>query len=148
MSRSGYTDDTDDTWSFVLWRGAVCSAMSGKRGQAFLKDVLAALDAMPVKALIADELERDGEVCTIGALGKARGINMADIDPDDSETVAGTFGIAPALAREIVYENDEGAAVRYEKTDDGKYKYIQETPEERFARMRQWVASRIRDPAA
>ena len=40
-----------------------------------------------------------------------------------------TFGIAPALAREIVWENDEAG-------------WYDETPESRWKRMRAWVASR------
>jgi hypothetical protein len=132
MSRSGYSDDCEN---LELWRGAVDRAIQGKRGQAFLKDLLAALDAMPEKALIADALECEGKVCAIGALGKARGIDMSRIDPEESKTVAKTFGIAPALAKEIVYENDEG----YAYWGTGK----PETPEQRWQRMRNWVAKQI-----
>ena len=47
MSRSGYTDDYDDgyEWANIRWRGAVKSAIRGKRGQATLKAIL---DAMAV----------------------------------------------------------------------------------------------------
>lgn len=127
MSRSGYVDDYDDDWALIRYRGAVKSAIRGRRGQAFLREMIAALDALPEKKLIANELrEPTGEVCAIGAVGAARGVDMAGLDPDDAETVAATFGISPALAREIVYENDEGV-------------YSRETPEQRFARMRRWA---------
>ena len=108
MSRSGYSDDIweDDNRGW-LYRGAVKSAFQGRRGQAFLKELLAALDALPVKELVAWELEKDGAVCALGAVGKARGIDMSQLDPEDPDTVAGTFGIARAMACEIVYENDE-----------------------------------------
>lgn len=43
MSRSGYSDDCDH---IELWRAAVDAAVSGKRGQAFLRELLGALDAM------------------------------------------------------------------------------------------------------
>jgi hypothetical protein len=110
-------------------------AFRGKRGQSFLKDLLAALDAMPEKRLIAHELETaEGAVCAIGSVGKARGIDMTKLDPEDAEGVAATFGIAPSMAREIVYENDEG----------GGHK---ETPEQRFERIRAWIVKEIRDPA-
>lgn len=56
MSRSGYSDDLD-SWSMIRWRGAVTSATRGARGQAFFREMLAALDAMPEKKLIADDLE-------------------------------------------------------------------------------------------
>src|SRR5262245_48117791 len=101
MSRSGYSDDYDsyDQWGHIMWRGAVNSAMRGKRGQAFLKEMLAAMDAMPEKRLIAHELEvEDGAVCAIGTVGKARQVDMSNIDPEDYSTVSGVFNIAEAMA--------------------------------------------------
>lgn len=131
MSRSGYSDDTDQ-WDLIRWRGAVTSAIRGKRGQQFFRDLLAALDAMPEKRLIADELETpEGNVCAIGALGKARGVDMREIDPENYDRVANVFGIAAPLAQEVVYMNDEG----------GSWK---ETPEQRFYRVRGWVARQIK----
>lgn len=35
MSRSGYSDDCYG-WELICWRGAVNSAIKGKRGQSFL----------------------------------------------------------------------------------------------------------------
>ncbi len=147
MSRSGYVDDDgDEVLRFGRWRGVVASATMGKRGQSLLKEMMAAMDAMPVKRLVANELEATDlipcshwglfeatGVCAIGTVGKARGGDMAKLDPDDYDTVAGTFNIATPLAQEIVWINDEG----------GSYK---ETPEERFVRVRAWVASQIREP--
>jgi len=127
MSRSGYTDDCDN---LAMWRGAVRSATLGTRGQALLRDLLAALDAMPEKALVAGELEADGDYCALGALGKVRGVELSKLDPEDWDTVAAEFNIAPALAREIVYENDEG----------GRW---DETPQQRWARVRAWVSNQV-----
>jgi hypothetical protein len=72
MSRSGYSDDCDQ-WDMIRWRGAVASSIRGARGQAFLKEMLAALDALPEPKLIAEELESDGAVCAIGAVGPFAG---------------------------------------------------------------------------
>jgi len=143
MSRSGYTDDCDEQWQYALWRGTVASSLRSKRGQAFLKEMLAALDAMPVKRLIARELEgtdhvsfshwgmiETDAVCAIGSVGRARGMDMSSIDPDDPETVSGKFNIGRPMACEIVYLNDEW--------------YRRETPEARFTRMREWVVSQIK----
>jgi hypothetical protein len=131
MSRSGYTDDYDNNWRLIMWRGQVASAIRGKRGQSMLKDLLTALDAMPEKRLISNDLvNSEGEVCAIGALGKSRGIDMATIDPEDPDQVSAVFNIAPQLACEIAYENDEG-------------RWRTETPEERYQRMRDWVVSNI-----
>jgi hypothetical protein len=148
MSRSGYVDDCDDYLQFGRWRGVVASSIRGKRGQKILKEMLAALDAMPIKRLVANELEatdlvsfshwgmiKAPGVCAIGAVGKARGIDMASLDPDDYSSVAGAFDIAEPLAQEIVWMNDEAGPWR-------------ETPEQRFARMREWVASKIKDADA
>lgn len=130
MSRSGYADDIDDTWALIRWRGAVNSAIRGARGQAFLVELRDALDAMPVKELITDELVHDGCMCTLGVVGAARGIDMTHIDPYASKKVAATFGIAPAMAREVMFENDQ------------EWGYG-ETPAQRWVRMRKWVDAQI-----
>lgn len=131
MSRSGYSDDIDDQWGWIRWRGTVASAIRGKRGQAFLTEMLAAMDALPEKKLVAWQLEAEGQVCAIGSVGRQRGVDMTKLDPEDYDTVAGTFGVATPLAQEIVWMNDEA----------GPFK---ETPEQRFARMRKWVQSKLR----
>lgn len=130
MSRSGYSEDYDDWWQMIRWRGAVASAIRGKRGQAFLGEMVAAMDSLPEHKLIANDLECDGAVCAIGAVGKARGIDMSDLDPEDISTVAGKFGISEALAQEIVYLNDEWD--------------FREPADRRFQRMRAWAASCLR----
>jgi hypothetical protein len=126
MSRAAYSDDLDQ-WDFIRWRGAVKSALRGKRGQAFLRELIVALDAMPEKRLVPDDLrDAEGDVCALGAVGVARGMNLSMLDPDEPETVADAFSLAEAMAKEIMYENDEG----------GPWK---ETPEHRWKRMRQWA---------
>jgi len=134
MSRSGYCDDGDfDNWQMIRWRGAVTSAFKGKRGQAFLREMLAALDALPEKKLISyDLVQPDGCVCALGAVGKARGTDMSRVDPEDHDGVSGLFGVAHAMACEIMFYNDEGS-------------YHYETPEQRFVRMRAWVACQIKE---
>lgn len=108
MSRSGYSDDCDG-WALIRWRGAVASGIRGKRGQAMLGELVKALDALPDKRLAADSLvNADGEFCTLGALGRARGMDLAPIDPDDRHAVAEAFGLPDALAAEVMYLNDEG----------------------------------------
>lgn len=133
MSRSGYSEDYDEPWQMAMWRGAVAKSIRGKRGQAFLAEMLAALDAMPEKRLIAHDLQVGGEVCAIGSVGAKRGVDMTTVDPEDYSTVAATFGIASALAQEIAYENDEVGC-------------RDETPEMRWERVRKWVVSNIVAP--
>jgi hypothetical protein len=168
MSRSGYCDDLDDPLALGRWRAQVRSATRGKRGQKLLRDMLAALDAMPEKRLVSGVLEvsseidernaqkwvdmfkdpdaanryrehyvatrpssfKEGDVCALGALGRVRGLDMTELDPEQPESVAAAFDVAEPLAREIVYMNDEGT-------------WRIETPEERWTRMRAWVESQI-----
>jgi hypothetical protein len=129
MSRSGYSDDCWG-WDLIQWRGRVTSALRGARGQAFLQEMLEAMAALPERKLISHDLECEGAVCAIGAVGKARGIDMKGLDPEDRDSVASVFGIAPALAAEIVYMNDEAH-------------FHTETDEQRFDRMRRWIESEL-----
>jgi hypothetical protein len=112
MSRSGYTDDIEDQWRHIMWRGRVASSIKGKRGQAMLRELLAALDAMPDKRLFAGSFQQtDGAFCTLGVLGAARGTKMDDLgdaeDGCDERLVAERFGVAAPLVQEIMYLNDE-----------------------------------------
>lgn len=136
MSRSGYVEYDDyDQWAHIRYRGAVKSAIRGKRGQALLRDLVAALDAMPKRELIADELvDADGEMCALGALGVARGMDMTSLDPEDVTSVAEAFGVNEKLIREIVWENDEA------------WGHTQ-TPAMRWKDVRNWAARMIKEPA-
>jgi hypothetical protein len=112
----------------------VTSAIRGKRGQEFLRELASTLDAMPEKRLIQNELVQNGEFCTLGVIGAKRGLNMAQLDPDSYDAIADKLGIAHQLVQEIEWENDEG--VWGDK----------ETPENRWKRMRAWVESQLRAP--
>ena len=97
-----------------------------------MREMLEVLEAMPEKRLIAGELQKaDGEVCALGAVGLKWGMRMALIDPEDREQVALKFGIAIALAAEIMFENDEGGSNH-------------DNPVARWRRMREWVKSQIK----
>lgn len=124
MSRSGYTEECDNEWDAIRWRGAVASSIKGKRGQAFLAEMVEALDAMPEKRLIAHDLRKGGEVCAIGSVGAKRGVEMEDLDPEDY------VGIARPLVQEIEFMNDE-----YCPSD---------TPEKRWQRVRNWAVSNLK----
>lgn len=169
MSRSGYVDDGEQ-WDMIRWRGAVNSAIRGKRGQAFLRELRDALDAMPEKRLVSGafrrnepeivpktvwtgdwrnkrkeivNIERPCGVCTLGSVLVARGTDDARLGElneaiedsygsELSEIVAKEVGIAPALAAEVMYMNDE-----YTHDPD------KESPEDRWQRIRDWVEKQI-----
>ena len=134
--RSGYSDDLDP-WDLIRWRGAVASAIRGRRGQAFLRELRDALDALPEPRLGADALQStDGAVCALGSVGLRRGLDLSVIDPEDRHAVAHAFGIAEALAAEIMFENDEDFCSRRE-----------DSAARRFQRMRAWVTAHLAGPS-
>lgn len=132
MSRSGYSEDGDyDQWATIRWRGAVASALRGKRGQAFLRETLAALDALPTPELIPNNLMAEGSFCTLGAVGHARGMDLQGVDAEDHERVAKVFDVPHALACEVMWENDEAGL-------------WSETPRARWERMRRWIIEQLK----
>lgn len=133
MSRSGYSDELDN-WELICWRGAVASAIRGKRGQAFLRELADAMDAMPEKRLIAHDLERDGEYCALGVVAAKRGVDVKPLDPFEYDDIAAAMDIPKTLVCEIEYHNDECGGW-----------CGPETPEQRWKRMRRWVASRLKE---
>jgi hypothetical protein len=160
MSRSGYSDDCDG-WALIRWRGAVKQAISGARGQAMLRELVQALDALPEKRLAAGSLvTAEGEYCTLGALGRARGMDMAPIDPEDREAVAKAFGVAEALAAEIMYLNDEegpqeqtafnfvvcGPMRPWESHTQLRWKRNEQAGAVRWSQMRAWAVAHLKTP--
>ena len=168
MSRSGYTEDdgSDNQWRYIMWRGTVASATRGKRGQKLLRDLLAALDAMPEKRLVARKFEAAGDFCALGVLGAQRGIDIKQFDSseeddygDYDERIGAAFDIADPLAREIMWRNDECVTdskwlkvevcgpLRPHHWRDQRWTEIRvddpTSPERRWQQMRAWVAKRV-----
>lgn len=144
MSRSGYSDDLDH-WALIRWRGAVASAIRGKRGQAILKELEAALLALPEKKLCKDDFaDPESEtVCALGAVVLKRKVDqgkdtvsaikeIAKEFPEgcEAQEVTGDFNIAEALAKEITYINDEWGPWGC-------------TPEQRYQEVLRWVRENI-----
>lgn len=135
MSRSGYGDGSnyDDHCEirYHAYRQAVSCAIEGKRGQAFLRELKVALNTLPTQELIAGDFECEGSYCALGAIAKARGLDLAGLDAEDANKVGRAFGIAESMAREITYVNDE---------DGG----CNETPSRRWIRVNKWVLANIK----
>lgn len=138
MARHGYVDDLDDALEAGRWRGRVTSALRGKRGQAMLRELAAAMDAMPEKRLVSGSLQtRDGDCCAIGAVCKAKGLDLTQHEHDRAsdlyelnESIAKSLDVAECLVQEIEFINDDWGP-------NG------ETPEQRWSRVRSWVAKKI-----
>lgn len=134
MSRSGYSDDCDN---LELWRASVERAMKGKRGQRALREIVQALDELPEKKLIQGSFTAGG-FCTLGALARHRGVDVSDLNVEedmdgwveevDRDVVGARLNMAPSMAAEVMFMNDE---------------WDSETPEERWARMRQWAQNNL-----
>jgi hypothetical protein len=140
MSRSNYSDDCEN---LELWRANVERTIQGKRGQALLKELEAALVALPDKALTVNDMANpeDDSVCALGAVALKRGIEkgkdrltvlkeIAQKFPEgcEAEELADEFNIASMLAREITYVNDEMAPNK---------------PQERYEYVLKWVREQL-----
>lgn len=137
MSRAGYSDDYD-LHAIILYRANVDRAIAGARGQRFLRELAANMDAMEKKELVSGELEANGSVCAIGVMTRAKGVEVrwsTEHDIDNADYVARQLDIAECMAREIVYEND---------LDDFYHaSTVAESPADRWHRMRNWVQKHI-----
>lgn len=146
MSRHGYIEyddyyDEDPNLMMGRWQGQLASAMRGKRGQQFFRDLVAALDAMPVKEVHLHNVS--GEcLCAMGAVAAYRNVDLseqqAELDDEDgdhlwaTEVTGDRLNIASQLAREVTYIND----------DMGPHN---ETPAQRWTRIRKWAVSKLKD---
>ncbi len=143
MSRSGYDDygceSAEEQWQMIRWRGAVNSAIKGNRGQSFLRRALKAIDALEKKELAAHTFESSGSYCLLGAVAKHEGVDLTELNEsydeyygdegEGAESLGLELNIAPAMAREIVYENDDCCSG---------------SNRSRFEHMRRWIISNIK----
>lgn len=128
MSRSGYSDDCEN---LALYRGRVASAIRGNRGQQLLRDLLAALDAMPTKELIAHKMvDENGRVCALGCVAQKRG-RLGEVEGADHDEIGMALNIAECLAAEVEFVNDE-------------QNIGPETDSQRWHRVRAWVVENLR----
>lgn len=81
MSR-GYIEGEGDETNPVhlIMHTWVQRAIKGKRGQRLLHDLADALDAMPEKRLVRHSFACESGVCPMGALGRARGVDMSYLE--------------------------------------------------------------------
>lgn len=161
MSRSGlYEYDGDDPLTYGRWRAQVKSAINGKRGQAFLTDLLAALDALPEKRLIAGDLVFDGspefpfpaqhEDVIVGGdelvTGRGERVRVGEV------CALGALGLSRGLDMRKFHQGDpefiaDALDVAHQLASEVIWENDENcgtlTPEQRFTHMRAWVASKI-----
>jgi hypothetical protein len=168
--RIGYSEDEDYPGQFELWQANCRRSLQGKAGQAALRELEAALLAMPEKRLIANKMiDADGDVCAIGALAKHKGrdliaetkAQLADIGIDrfdddeidgdgEMEEIGMELGMPRLVAWKVVCKNDVEIDGHYETLPgparwhgDRPQMYVPVTPEVRYQKMLAWVQRQI-----
>lgn len=129
-------------------------ALAGKRGQKVLRELEAALLAMPERRLVNGVLcdAETGEVCALGQLAVHRmergGLphelavkEVAEWEGDDGNAWSTSYwvgkrrlGLAQPLATAVQYQNDEVRSA--------------DTPEQRWEHLLAWVRSQIKEVPA
>jgi hypothetical protein len=134
--RINYSDEEDYPGQFGLWQANCERSLHGKQGQEELRELRAALLALPEKRLIVGELEdSEGGICAIAAYGKHKGLDLLRFDMDhDSDEVGIAGGMPPLVAWKVVEMND--------------LQFDQLTPERRYQKMLAWVESKLAGPQA
>jgi len=147
-----------------LQQQALRRSIEGKRGQAFLLELIEALDAIPDKKLYNGKLvTTEGGCCALGALGIKRGLNLEALnDEENTAILSKVFNIAPSLVAEIMYLNDESLVdvwkwgeievcgpMRPKYPDWGRHYtkvrvHNDNHPTQRWQRMRDWAVSSLK----
>lgn len=154
--RINYSDEEDWPGQFALWDANCRRSIKGKVGQQELRELKAALLAMPEKRLIRDALvNEDGECCAIAAYGRHKGLDLSKFDPEyDSDEVGIAGGMPRLVAWKIVALNDiefdtvwevaHGPIQRGHGIYKGGIPLIRDvTPEERWQRMLSWINKQL-----
>lgn len=144
--RISYSDEEDYPGQFDLWQANCRRSIHGKAGQASLRELEAALVAMPSKRLIAEELDNGEDVCAIGALVRYKQITpIADAD-FEMEEVGMECGLPRLVAWKVVELND--VELSDHMWDSAKQAYRQRTPEERYTSVLSWVQRQLQKAQA
>lgn len=160
--RIGYSEDEQFPGQFGLWQANCARQLLGKKGQTALKELEAALLALPSKRLIADQLvSENGDVCAIGALALHKGATTAQLAEEDDEAmedVGESFGLPRLVAWKVVEYNDvdlESYSIRAPGPNQYGHSYhpgyslvVSVTPEERYEYMLNWVRALLAKEAA
>lgn len=148
MSR--FSDDYDEDFAnqAALYNANTERCLKGKRGQAFLKEMEAALLTLPQKKLINGAVCQEGQVCAIGALALKR-------KRDAGDSIAAALYWLEKEAPDEWQESDATADYAEEHLDvlrrlafrmawvNDLKEPEEETPEQRYERVLKWVRSKI-----
>jgi hypothetical protein len=143
MTRLHYYDDDSDPSQEGLAAGALRSAIRGERGQRFIRDLVQALDALPLPDLAAGALEDEetGCPCAFGAVRRFRGADAVplwfhpmeeDVTPDN---LAKPFNVSKTLAWAVVQVNEDGMIGNDEETRRLRWKRVRDWAVRRLSEM-------------
>jgi hypothetical protein len=115
---------------YLAWQLEVAEAILSPAGQAFMQELVKALDAIPRKELIAGRLaDNRGGCCALGTVCRSRGLDVSQVDHDNLEDISRFLDIPCQIVDEVVYLNDAA--------------YPGEAPTDRWARMRFWAGNQV-----
>jgi len=104
-------------------------SINSKRGQAFLRELILALNALPEKILIYGDFENSDGYCVMGACLKYRNLNVREID-DSNEGLGSIFNIHTEFIEKVIDVNDSPRII--------------ETQTKRWHRVRDWAVSNLK----
>lgn len=163
--RLNYADDEDRPGQFALWQANCDRSLRGKVGQRELRELEAALLALPEKRLIHGSLtDDDGGVCAIACYAKHKGVDLSKHDREyESDEVGIQAGMPRLVAWKVVALNDieladywvyaEGPTMplsvydRQRYDNRGVWQRMTYTPEERYEKVLAWVRRQLESSA-
>ena len=163
MSRINYSDDEQYPGQFNLWQANCNRSVTGKQGQAVLRELEAALVALPSKRLRSHVVACDGDVCAVGAfllMRKAKEVGSVEEAQRQLETEMGDewdqadietdeLGIQAGMPRLVAWKLVELNDIEFDrKWDPIALRSVDITPEERYDRLLAWVRSKLKSEAA
>lgn len=137
--RINYSEDEDYPGQFELWQANCRRSLLGAKGQAALRELEAALLALPSKRLIRNDLDDGADVCAIGALVRFKQITPQADAEFEMEDVGIECGMPRLVAWKVVELNDVELDYRWLLG-----RSVEITPEDRYQRVLEWVQELIR----
>jgi len=163
MSRISYSEEEDYPGQFNLWQANCQRSIAGKQGQAVLRELEAALVALPNRRLQSHIVACDGDVCAVGAfllMRKAKEVGSVDeaqrqleaemgSEEDQCDIETDELGIEAGMPRLVAWKLVELNDIHFDyKWDAQANKCVEITPEERYDRILAWVRSKLKSEAA
>lgn len=152
MSRVVYNED-EPSAPYEFQEQAIRNAINGRRGQAALRLLIRALDAMPQRRIIDDWLIKDGDVCTVGAMVLQQCIEAG---ASREGALGYLMGEQDRLNREASWDWTDIVTLANEQLDIARFMGFEiveltdewtkrSTPEQRWQYVRDWAVKNLKD---